>query len=221
MATFRGTCTCPVCQNLTRVRVGGYAWPRFPAGGGSNPGGWLPLETSEVPFLALRAARLRTPWLRGSTDYFGAAIAEHGWFGVEAEAECKVLGMIGTRHERCPDLSCHCGFYAVPPDLKPPYSGTEIVHLEVELAGRVIVHSRGYRAGWQRVLKVRVPACPTCRRKIGHVRDRGTDGLAFVCRPCFRKTLGKAAYKQLERDLMGVETALDSLVVPWELEGRK
>lgn len=206
-------CSCPVCQRYVNA---GRMWPAPP----TPKMTWLPSETSDVPILGLRAARLRCPWVRG-VDHFGATNLAHGWFGVEARAVCKVMRRkaFGCASD-CPRPSCMCGFYAVPPDLQVPYEGDSFVRLEVELAGRVIVHTRGFRAAWQRVLKVRVPPCSRCGGRMTHALDKGLEGIDLACSRCQRYYLGSSAWRLSKRKLMPVEVALEGLTVPWESEGR-
>lgn len=80
-------------------------------------------------------------------------------YGIEAVAECHaqsryVYTIYRREHDiRCPDEGCTCGFYARTEQDRPiPEPG--YVVLEVELYGRVIVGTNGYRAEKQRVLAV-------------------------------------------------------------------
>lgn len=95
-----------------------------------------------------------------------------GSYGIEGTAECVSprYRRSGIPKEFCtkdvPNLSCVCGFYAVREIelLKENYCGSDTrdltegqVLLQVELYGKVIVHSRGYRAEKQRVLEMWLP----------------------------------------------------------------
>jgi len=72
---------------------------------------------------------------------------------------------------RAPNLHCTCGFYA----LKKNHLGearkeyySSIADLEVEFSGKVIVHKKGYRAEYQRVLGVYLdPDCYMGIEKVG------------------------------------------------------
>lgn len=68
-----------------------------------------------------------------------------------------------------PDWSCTCGFYAVPLADPLPYN-TWHVDLLVELSGTVIEHETGYRAGHQRLVEARIPACGLCSLPTDGVR---------------------------------------------------
>jgi hypothetical protein len=83
-----------------------------------------------------------------------------------------------------PSLTCHCGFHAVPTrrELWRLAPTTATVVLDVELAGTVIEHRRGWRAAHQAVLGVRLP--PTCARMF-----------------CRRPTVGLAPYHPRRFDL--------------------
>jgi hypothetical protein len=71
-----------------------------------------------------------------------------------------------------PDLDCSCGFYALKDresarDYGPSYY---TALLEVELSGRVLVCSDGYRAQWQRILRVEVAGgCYYCGGPVDRV----------------------------------------------------
>lgn len=74
-------------------------------------------------------------------------------------------------HHDAPAEWCSCGFYALPVDrnqhLRPSISH---VALDVELGGKIVVHTDGYRAEWQSVLKVWVyHRCHSCSDPPTHV----------------------------------------------------
>jgi hypothetical protein len=129
---------------------------------------------------------------------------------VETLARCRR----SIRHPRCPEVSCVCGFYAVPADLRPAYTGLSFVQLDVELAGRVVIHQTGYRAEWQRVLGVRVDSCRVCGgpRSLCTAFDARFSSPWLLFCPCRRDALVNWAG---ERE---AEWLLEQLPVPWTLE---
>ena len=83
-------------------------------------------------------------------------------YQADAEAVCE-----SDCAHRAPSLTCRCGFYAVASRaalwrLDP---APEVVVLDVELAGTVIEHKFGWRAGHQSVLGVHLPAECTAKRR--------------------------------------------------------
>jgi len=81
-------------------------------------------------------------------------------YEVEARARCasdSYRWSVGTHTADSPDPRCSCGFYAVRQLQEYEVNRANAV-LEVELAGRVVVGTEGYRAGWQRVLTVYLPS---------------------------------------------------------------
>lgn len=187
------------------------------AGPGSHPVKAAPeLEVVEgdVPILAHRSANLRV--LRGS-EPFGAVTAK-GWFGLEADATCyggdlysfTISAYYGREHlarstHSAPAIGCHCGFYALPPDLPSTYETIGTVTLLVELSGTVIEHEQGYRASHQSVVECQLPACSYCGAQAdellldNHVmveavcsehKPRPGDGQLFVCADSLAPLLG-------------------------------
>lgn len=135
---------------------------------------WLSIETNLTPSqLRLRDfdgdPRIRYDYLPmiGEVErHFAFLPLNHGpGYGVEAHAVCTTIkpNRFGApaRLHKAPKVGCSCGFYAY----KQPFGSPETMHfiyaapgklgafLEVELAGRVIVHSAGYRAEYQRVMQ--------------------------------------------------------------------
>ncbi len=78
-----------------------------------------------------------------------AGIGANALYAAEAVAECAVGG-----NHQCPDPGCSCGFYARKERHDVSEPAGDYVLLEVELYGRVMVGSDGYRAEKQRVLAV-------------------------------------------------------------------
>jgi hypothetical protein len=132
----------------------------------------------------VRVARVR---LHPQRSFGALGVVEHGWFGVEARARCTFNGALPPEQHDwvSPDPTCSCGFYsyALQATIPPEYLSPFLVYLDVELAGRVIVHELGYRSQWQRVLGVRVPAC-YCGGRRDRVQQLGSGELAFSCGQC-------------------------------------
>lgn len=110
----------------------------------------LPTRVGDEPIRARKAAFL-TP-VEGGWKFRG--IGAGGMYGIDDIAEC--VGNPRSTHSP-PEVFCGCGFYALRlEDTKPGEllrtRGHALVELEVELYGRVIVYTRGYRAEKQRVL---------------------------------------------------------------------
>lgn len=82
-------------------------------------------------------------------------------YGVDATAECSL-----DRQHLAPHPGCTCGFYANK-GTRPARASENpgYLTLEVELFGKVLVHTNGYRAERQRVLAVYAPR--------GYLRSRG------------------------------------------------
>lgn len=68
-----------------------------------------------------------------------------------AEAKCRY-----TSHDVIPALDCGCGFYALKDreEAQGGWGNPNNALLEVELGGRVLVCDNGYRAQWQRILRI-------------------------------------------------------------------
>lgn len=150
----------------------------------------LEVFRDQTPILATRVARVRL----GGREPFGAINSGDCWFGVTARARCKIKtdtyhrARRGKHSRTVPDPTCTCGFYSVTADR---YYGVEgsvisVVRLDVLLAGRVILCQTGYRAGWQRVLGVRVPACACGARRDALKFERRTQTLQFGHASCLR-----------------------------------
>lgn len=142
-------------------------------------------ETHEdMPILAHRAARLVRKSRRGEFTF--GSVARNAEFGIDADATCGMFEDMyniswGRYDHPAPDLNCSCGFYALPPDQPSTYSGDNYVNLLVELTGKVIVHSKGYRAEHQRVVECQLPPCYKCGTKASHLLMRHTRLIKTVC----------------------------------------
>lgn len=75
------------------------------------------------------------------------------------------------RSHTAPLPECSCGFYA----MERSYASFDVMLMaglvaEVELAGRVIVATRGFRAEWQRVVRLIITDhCYICHRPPAHI----------------------------------------------------
>lgn len=126
--------------------------------------GRYPHNRESMPILAGRMAYLVV--LDGKVKFM--SVSQREYFGLEADAHCtldpstsKHLHNDRRRRLPCPAPDCTCGFYAVPIDKAGGYANA--VLLEVELSGRVIIHGKGYRAGHQSIVGVKIP-----RSNCGH-----------------------------------------------------
>jgi hypothetical protein len=128
----------------------------------------LPYIRDTLPILAHRAARV--VMLRDGTVRFRPVYASLGFaspFLTDVHAACFAPEMRGRgnpseeRHEAPQaDGGCSCGIYAVPADVDADHASYRTtVDLLVELYGRIVVHERGYRAGFARVLECRLLPC--------------------------------------------------------------
>ncbi|MFP5252176.1 MAG: hypothetical protein ACLGH4_00075 [Actinomycetes bacterium] len=117
-----------------------------------------------------------------------AGVSIGGVYEVEDVAVC----VRGAAHE-VPDLACACGFHAFTDRDEATallarrfgFGGAVIARalLEVDLSGTVIEHDRGFRAGGQRVLAVRLlPWCADCAEagRLAPAVELGTDGRPAV-----------------------------------------
>jgi hypothetical protein len=116
------------------------------------------LETIE-PIVAVKAARLvetRTR-VRFAPQFPRETSTPY-------DAVCDAVCESENRHP-APARDCRCGFHAVPSrtDLWRLHFQKESVILDVELAGVVIEHEFGWRAGHQAILGVQLPA--TCTKR--------------------------------------------------------
>lgn len=130
----------------------------------------LPEREDDQPFLAYKTARIMFGTSKAIDASGGPKLGEYGphlmsaftgWaYDLSDRAVCHVGG---AREHPVPDLSCTCGFYAVPnsDDLQNAMSPDSVL-IEVELFGKVIVYERGYRAERQRVLRYGFPTCWYC-----------------------------------------------------------
>lgn len=135
-----------------------------------------PVETQQDPIPAFKRALIvphpadfasyRGMWTEGSRRRLRfAAVAHSGHsYGPDENSVC----LHGKCKKGQPDPDCECGFYSYPNVFEAMHHDqarhTSMI-LEVELLGRVIVCTRGYRAGHQRVLKVYLPIeCHACHR---------------------------------------------------------
>lgn len=118
------------------------AVPDAATGAPAGPGAGL------EPFHGWKAARLYPGRVLEGGDPFGSMNDDHP-YGVYAHAICGY----GYDH-RPPDEGCHCGFYAKAEraDAEKLLRAAGTVLLEVELYGKVIPGTIGYRGEKQRVL---------------------------------------------------------------------
>lgn len=137
--------------------------------GAADPG--LTETVADVPILAFKRCHLR--WSEGGRF---SLVANHTGVPVtlDADARCQqsyyalvgaVYGGGPARDHTSPDVQCSCGFYAVK-DIEQLCDGYGVVKLDVELSGRVIVATNGYRAGHQRVLRAAIDGCYYCGEPI-------------------------------------------------------
>jgi hypothetical protein len=127
----------------------------------------LPYVQDTLPILAHRAARI--VMLDDGTVRFRPVYASLRFaspFLTDTQATCFAREMRGSTpckepHEAPePGGACSCGIYAVPADVDADhFSYRTTVDLLVELYGRIVVHERGYRAGFMRVLECRLLPC--------------------------------------------------------------
>jgi hypothetical protein len=129
--------------------------PSIVTGASQRAGSGLTVVEYDEPIRAWKYAAVvgGGPDDNGKLLFEAQSVAEV--YGVEETARCSY-----QRDHRAPDESCSCGFYARMQrmDVYGPYSV-----LEVELYGKVLLGTNGYRAEKQRVLSVTAPR-PLCLR---------------------------------------------------------
>lgn len=168
--------SCPGCPICAGPRVTSFAQAAAAASAamrsligalGASPGGmpYGPPRPVAEPVIAWKHAYIEVD---DSGVYF-RGIGVSARYGVESVAECALNGHLeaaemGMEHGPAPSRYCRCGFYAVKNNLDPfdpvnegRYIPVGQVLLQVELYGRIIVHTQGYRAEKQRVLAVYSP----------------------------------------------------------------
>lgn len=168
-----------------------------------------------MPILAHRALYVS---MNDPRRPFHAVNYGYGSFGREARAECMTLqqdllldAQMGGRysellrwrrsHGSVPDPDCSCGFYSRARGQMPVHGTRYLLQAQVELAGRVIIHTLGYRAEWQRVLQLSVPACPGCGRRCREYQRCGVTALvtaAIPARSCCQMVSGGSPIGELE-----------------------
>jgi len=144
---------------------------------GPRPGMSLPERTDTQPYLGWKNARLI--WIPGDHYLFGGvSIGKATQYGLRARARCLSDGPASSQPDhQAPAESCSCGFYAHARQPQSESYAAEYVALEVELGGKVIVCTDGYRAEWQRVLNIVVPqVCYACEQKATSLAIATDDG---------------------------------------------
>jgi len=115
-------------------------------------------------------------------------------YGAVARASCP----FDAQHD-APDADCTCGFYAVASDAELGRLGADapdLAVLDVELSGRVVEHTHGYRASHQQIRRVRLhQRCVRCGRRAELLNHRRFGGLVPACGRCARRpvTIERAA----------------------------
>ncbi len=143
----------------------------------------LPWDVLATPIEATKLARLGME--RGHVVLRAAFFRQFGAsYGARAEAECPLHA------HPAPALDCSCGFHATADDEHLTRLGADepdVAVLDVELAGHVIEHERGFRASHQRTRAVRVHAvCVRCGRAAEVLHQRRFGSLVPSCRRCTR-----------------------------------
>lgn len=164
---------------------------------------------SPIPILAQRWANLK--WYPGKKKVAFGSVAYAGFeFGAEKtqafhQSSGALTGAGDLGNHVGPEYDCTCGWYAY------PYDGVNFDYerlgqhtpapciLVVELRGKIIEHSLGYRAEYQQVLKVYMEWCCVCGRnaepdKMHVIMPNFTDGnlIVSICSGCFNSM--KALY---------------------------
>jgi hypothetical protein len=144
----------------------------------------LPWDVLATPIEATKLARLGME--RGQVVLRAAFFRQFGAsYGARAEAECPLHA------HAAPALDCSCGFHATVDDEHLTRLGADepdVAVLDVELAGHVIEHERGFRASHQRTREVRVhSACVRCGRAAEVLHQRRFGALVPSCRRCTRR----------------------------------
>lgn len=163
----------------------------------------VPWDVLATPIEATKLARLGVE--RGHVVLRAAFFRQFGaTYGARAEAECPLHA------HAAPAIDCSCGFHATVDDEHLTRLGVDepdIALLDVELAGHVIEHERGYRASHQRTREVRVHGvCVRCGRAAEVLHRRRFGALVPSCRRCTRRPVA-------------LHEATDSLGVPIRFAG--
>lgn len=126
--------------------------------------GPLPVRHQSEPIRARKLAwivRLTDPHLpeRERWGFQGASVGNIAFYRPESRSVCLLTG---THHD-APQPDCTCGFYAVKRVTGDHRTAGFFVALDVDLYGRVIRHTAGWRAEKQRVIKVTIGSiCALC-----------------------------------------------------------
>lgn len=159
------------------------------------PSGWTPeagegselkRSTAEVPILGFKVAQIV---IRSGVWMFSGF---GGPYEPEDPAECRAMHMtsFGTSHDHpAPFLPCSCGYYSLREPVDEPARGDDVL-LDVELFGKVIVYSLGYRAERQRAVMVTLANwCEMCGEPAtaavipkGFLPDHATRPVTVRCR---------------------------------------
>lgn len=125
--------------------------------GGSDP------ELLASPIHAHKLCRLRMVGRRLRFAPLHRRPGGTGWYGPSARAECD----LGGEHTS-PDRACSCGFHAVADRSelwRLGWASLATPVLDVQLSGRVIEHTHGYRAEYQDVDRMEIAGrCARCGR---------------------------------------------------------
>jgi hypothetical protein len=120
----------------------------------------------------------------GHRDVQFRGLAQNVLYGVEDTARCVPFGE-SRNHGSLPDPGCTCGFYALKDKAPYLWGGDHMLPghsplLEVELWGRVLVGTNGYRGEHQRVLSATLSPCHWCGAAAEWVQvpDGGFTGCA-------------------------------------------
>lgn len=146
----------------------------------------LPWDVLATPIEATKLARLGVE--RGQVVLRAAFFRQFGAsYGARAEAECPLHA------HAAPALDCSCGFHATVDDEHLTRLGADepdVAMLDVELAGHVIEHERGFRASHQHTREVRVHrVCVRCGRAAEVLHQRRFGALVPSCARCSRRPL--------------------------------
>jgi hypothetical protein len=146
----------------------------------------LPWDVLATPIEATKLARLGME--RGHVVLRAAFFRQFGAsYGARAEAECPLHA------HAAPALDCSCGFHATVDDEHLARLGADepdVALLDVELAGHVIEHERGFRASHQHTREVRVHGvCVRCGHAAEVLHQRRFGALVPSCRRCTRRAI--------------------------------
>lgn len=161
----------------TSIRAG-EAW-RTRARSTARTGAFLgiPFDGRLEPLRGYKQAKIVVV---GKRAYFEPSVMSRAitQYGVEEESRCAY----DHTHDRIPARHCWCGFYAY----KSKYSVASYYNrLSVDLFGRVIEHSEGYRAEYQRVLLVEIPShCAMCGSKATRIGTSSAHRVYPLCSRC-------------------------------------